>query len=118
MTESRKRKISISLSSDLLDRVDRAAAREPGATRSSVIEGWLRTAARGAAEASLAAEVIAYYETRTAGERSEDERLSRGLSAAARRVRYDDSDAATPSRGAARVPEAAHGRTSRRKKRG
>ena len=85
MTTRRKTKISIRLPRDLVDRIDRAVAREDGATRSSVIEGWLRAAA-GGAEASLAAEVIRYYETRTRAEKAEDGRLSRALSSAARRV--------------------------------
>lgn len=92
MTDGRKVKLSVSLSADLLERIDHAAARLPGSTRSSVIEAWLRSAARAAAEASLASEVIAYYEARTPAERAEDEGMARGLSAAARRVRDGDDE--------------------------
>ena len=94
MAESRKAKLSISISKDLLAEIDREA-KQTGEPRSGVIESWLQSAARGAREAALAAEVIAYYDSRTAEERREDERMTRALSAMAKRVHYDDA----PSRG-------------------
>ena len=92
MTIGRKVKLSISLSSDVLAEVDREAKirAEP---RSVVIESWLRSAARRNAEASLASEVIAYYDALTADERREDARLAKSLTAAARRVEYRDEPA-------------------------
>ena len=90
MTKSRKVKLSISLSADVLAAVDREA-RKRSEPRSAVIEGWLRTAARESAEASLASEVIAYYNTLTAEERREDAQVSAALTAAAKRVDYRDA---------------------------
>lgn len=90
MTRSRKTKLSISLSTDVLAAVDREA-RNRGEPRSAVIESWLRTAARESAAASLASEVIAYYDTLTAEERREDAHVAAALTAAARRVHYGDA---------------------------
>lgn len=70
---ARKVKLSISLSEDLVERIDREAERAPGRSRSAVIEAWLWQASRRAASAKLAAETIAYYETLSEAERTEDE---------------------------------------------
>jgi metal-responsive CopG/Arc/MetJ family transcriptional regulator len=72
MQRSRKVKISISLSEQLVDRIDREAARQPGQSRSGVIEAWLWRASRRAAEAALAAETVAYYEALSEAELTED----------------------------------------------
>lgn len=73
MASARKLKVSVSLSEDLVERIDREAARSPGQSRSGVIEAWLWRASKRAAAASLAAETIAYYEKLTDAERAEDE---------------------------------------------
>jgi metal-responsive CopG/Arc/MetJ family transcriptional regulator len=73
MTAVRKVKVSITLSEQLVDRIDREAARQPGQTRSGVIESWLWRASRRAASARLAAETIAYYESLSEVEREEDQ---------------------------------------------
>lgn len=90
MTRSRKVKISISLAADLLKRIDREAEGTPGESRSSVIERWLRGSARRVAEEQLAAEVMAYYDSMTPEERAEEEEMGRALSAAAKRLVFDD----------------------------
>jgi metal-responsive CopG/Arc/MetJ family transcriptional regulator len=76
MTGARKVKLSISLSEQLVDRIDREAARQPGQSRSGVIEAWLWRASRRAASARLAAETIAYYEKLSEAERREDQQWS------------------------------------------
>jgi metal-responsive CopG/Arc/MetJ family transcriptional regulator len=73
MTSTRKLKVSVSLSEELVERIDREAARQPGQSRSGVIEAWLWRASRRAASAQLAAETIAYYEKLSEAERTEDE---------------------------------------------
>lgn len=72
MQRSRKLKVSISLPSELVARIDRKA-RLAKATRSGVMEQWLRQAARVDAEQRLADEIRAYYEGQTAQERAEGE---------------------------------------------
>ncbi len=73
MKSDRKVKVSVTLSTDLLARIDREAARQQTGTRSGVIESWLRKAARDAAEQQLARETIAYYDSLTPAQRAEDE---------------------------------------------
>lgn len=82
--------MSITLAPDLVSAVDRAARSQPGASRSSVIEAWLRQAARVGEEARLRAETIAYYEGLSTAERREDVALAKASSKAARRLRLDD----------------------------
>jgi metal-responsive CopG/Arc/MetJ family transcriptional regulator len=84
-----KTKISITLSSDLLSRIDEAAhrARE---SRSAVIENWLRRAARTRATEMLREQTIEYYDSITPEERAEDEAVARATAEHARRIRYDD----------------------------
>lgn len=86
---SAKAKVSITLPRDLLERIDREAARGAGSTRSSVIETWLRRAARTQAARALEADTIRYYESLTAEEIQEDERIGRASSRASKRRRYD-----------------------------
>lgn len=83
-------KVSLTLAPDLVRAVDRAAKSVPGASRSSVVEEWLRRAARTDLEARLRAETIAYYEALSPTERREDASLARASSSAARRLRLDD----------------------------
>ncbi len=93
MTKSKmgaaKAKISITISEDLLDRVDSEVEQSAGASRSSVIESWLRSASRTSAAAILREETIRYYEESSADERRKDEALGRATSKNARRVNYD-----------------------------
>jgi len=90
----RKLKVSVTLSREILERVDRQAKRR-GGTRSSIVEAWLKQAARGQAERDLETDTIAYYESLTAEERAEDVALSRALTASARRL---DIDGTSPRR--------------------
>ena len=93
-------KISVSLPSDLVDQIDRAA-RVEARSRSRVLEAWLRRAARADSARALEAATIAYYESLTPEELREEEAMASGLSAAARRLRFDDPVLAG-SRGARR----------------
>lgn len=110
MADGRKSKISISLAADVLAAIDREA-KVRSQPRSAVIESWLRSAARRNAEAMLASEVIAYYDSLTAEERHEDERVARALSHAAKRIDYDGG---LPSAGKRAVTRS----TAARRKRG
>jgi metal-responsive CopG/Arc/MetJ family transcriptional regulator len=82
-------KISVSLPSDLVERIDRAA-RAAARSRSRVLEGWLRATARERAAQELEEATIAYYESMTAEERQEAEAMSASSSRTARRVRIDE----------------------------
>ena len=92
MTAAAKLKVSLTLSADLVALVDRDARRRK-ASRSGVIEQWLRRAANAAVEQELADATAAYYRSLREEDRAEDEALARGLSDAARRVSYDDTPA-------------------------
>src|SRR5258706_15525204 len=85
-----KVKVSLTISADLLELVDRDARRR-NETRSGVVEHWLRQAASARAEREIADATTAYYQSLRHEERAENEALARGLSKAARRVAYDDS---------------------------
>ena len=63
MKTARKAKVSVTLDRDLLAAIDRRV--EPGATRSEVIEAWLRLAALAHARRELDAATVACYEGRT-----------------------------------------------------
>lgn len=91
-----KMKVSLTLSSDVVALVDRDAQRRND-TRSGVIEQWLRRAANASVEKEVADATAAYYQSLRGDERIEDESLSRGLSAAARRVSYRED--VVPRRG-------------------
>ena len=91
MTESRRLKVSVSLPADLVAAVDRRARALPAATRSGVMEKWLRRGARLQAEADLRDEVLGYYASLSAEERSEEQALAHALSRSARRVAFDDN---------------------------
>lgn len=81
-------KISVSLSSDLVARIDRAARAE-ARSRSRILEAWLQAAAQEVAARELEAATIAYYESMTPEERREEAAMTSALSAAARRLRVD-----------------------------
>jgi metal-responsive CopG/Arc/MetJ family transcriptional regulator len=83
-----KRKVSLTLSADLLEIIDRDA-RHRSDTRSGVIEQWLRRAANAAVEQELDDATAEYYLSLRRDERADDEALARGLSKAARRVSYE-----------------------------
>jgi metal-responsive CopG/Arc/MetJ family transcriptional regulator len=84
-----KTKISISLDSDVLEAVDRRAAREK-TTRSAVMEQWLRGAARQAELQRLEEETAAYYDSLTPAERREDAALAAASSRAFRKLIIDE----------------------------
>jgi hypothetical protein len=84
-----KTKVSLTLSADLLELVDRDA-RQRNETRSGVIEQWLRRAAVATARRELEDATAAYYRSLRETERNENEALARGLSKATRRVSYDE----------------------------
>lgn len=72
-------KISVSLPSDLVARLDRAARAE-ARSRSRVLEAWLRAAAREGAARDLEAATIAYYESLTPEDRREEEAMAPAFS--------------------------------------
>lgn len=94
-------KISVSLPSDLVARIDRAARAE-ARSRSRVLEAWLRATARERAARELEADTIAYYESLNAEDRREDEALAKASSRAARRLRIDESSQLGARRGRSR----------------
>ena len=85
-----KRKVSLTISEDLLALVDRYARRQND-TRSGVVEHWLRRAASATVEKEIEDATTTYYRSLRGNERAEDEALARGLSKAAQRVAYDDA---------------------------
>ena len=72
-----KARITVTVSRDLLERVDRWAARAPGQSRSSVVEGWLRAGCGLAAERDLESEISAYYDRLGTRERTESQEWAR-----------------------------------------
>ncbi len=74
MKTDRKAKVSVTLSRDVLAAIDRRVT--GGATRSQVIEEWLRLSALAQARRDLDTATAAYYEGRTAEQRAEDEGLA------------------------------------------
>jgi metal-responsive CopG/Arc/MetJ family transcriptional regulator len=89
MTSARKTKVSISVDSDVLDAVDRRAAKEK-TTRSAVIEKWLRGAAHQAELQRLEEETAAYYDSLTPAEKAEDAEWAKFASRAARKLIIDE----------------------------
>jgi metal-responsive CopG/Arc/MetJ family transcriptional regulator len=73
MTAARKIKVSVTISEDLLLTIDHHAKHRDGATRSSVIEEWLRTAAKRKAAEALEHDTVAYYADYSAAARQDDE---------------------------------------------
>jgi metal-responsive CopG/Arc/MetJ family transcriptional regulator len=90
MKEGSRVKVSVSLPAELVAEVDREVRVRPGASRSAVVEEWLRQGARLKAEGNLRAAVVAYYRELRTDERVEEEALARGLSRAGRRLWVDD----------------------------
>ena len=91
-------KISVSLPSDLVARID-SAARSEARSRSRVLEGWLRASARERAARELEAATIAYYESLTAEDRREEEAMASASSRAAGHLSIDDSPESGSPRG-------------------
>lgn len=90
-------KISVSLPRDLVARIDRAARAE-ARSRSRVLEGWLRAAARENTAQELEQATIAYYQAMTSEDRGEDEGIAAASSRVARRLRVDSPDSRSPRR--------------------
>ncbi|MBS2024473.1 MAG: ribbon-helix-helix protein, CopG family [Deltaproteobacteria bacterium] len=87
MSHTARARITLSLPSDLVRRLDARSALE-GVTRSGLVERLLTAKERSAAQRELEANVVAYY----AAEPSEDdEALSAGLNRAARSIRVDEA---------------------------
>jgi len=84
-----KVKLSITLSRALVDRIDAEVEASAGASRSSVIEQWLRKGRRANAATALREETVRYYESLSEEERAEDEAIARAASSRSRSVRYD-----------------------------
>lgn len=83
-----KKKISVTVASDVVAMVDRAA-REAGTTRSYTIERWLRMGGMRAAERSLEESTAAYYATLHSDERAESDAIATAASRVAPGVDYD-----------------------------
>ncbi len=86
-----KLKVSLTLSAEVVALVDRDARRRQN-TRSGVVEQWLRRAAAASVEHQIEEATAAYYRSLRGDERAEEEAMSKALSAAARRVSYDESE--------------------------
>lgn len=89
MPPAAKVKLSITLSRELVERIDAEASRDGELTRSGVIELWLRRAAQSGAARALEADTVRYYESLTRDEQAEDEAIARASSRASKRLRYD-----------------------------
>ena len=86
----RRVKISVSLSSSLVARIDRAARAERR-SRSGVLESWLQQGAREVVAREVEEATIAYYEALTPRELATEARLSGALARAGRRLDVDGS---------------------------
>lgn len=73
----RKHKVSLSLPADLVDWIDRQAARKRGETRSGVVEQAVRGWAKRSAAKDIEDATIAYYQAMAPSELKEDEAWSR-----------------------------------------
>jgi metal-responsive CopG/Arc/MetJ family transcriptional regulator len=89
MTTVAKLKVSLTLSADVVELVDRDARRHKD-TRSGVIEQWLRRAAQANVQKEIEDATAAYYQSLRGDEREEDEAVAKALSRAARHVSYDE----------------------------
>jgi MoxR-like ATPase len=96
MTTARKVKISVSLDAEVLDALDRAAANE-GATRSAVMERWLRQVSRRSSAARLEEETATYYDRLTAADRDDDAAWAASSARAARNLRIDEATPPAPA---------------------
>lgn len=85
-----KTKLSVTLAPDIIEEVDRAVERRVGASRSAVIEEWLRKASRLNAEAQLREDTIAHYESLSKADIVDEGALGAASSRAARRLAIDE----------------------------
>jgi metal-responsive CopG/Arc/MetJ family transcriptional regulator len=83
-------KVSITISEELLQRIDREASRRSGGSRSAVIEEWIRRGARLRGADLLREETIAYYDSMAPEDHAEDAAMARASGDAAQSLRYDD----------------------------
>lgn len=77
MPAALKRKITVSLDSELVNRIDEFASRSRQETRSSVIEGALRVWEKSRQRLALESATEEYYKSTTARERNEDRSWAR-----------------------------------------
>ena len=84
-----KTKVSISLDAEVLEAVDRRAAKEH-TTRSAIMEQWLRGAARQVELQRLEEETAAYYDSLTPAEKADDAEWAEFASQAARELIIDE----------------------------
>jgi metal-responsive CopG/Arc/MetJ family transcriptional regulator len=84
-----KTKVSLTLSTELVARIDRDA-RRLGTTRSYLVEAWLRSSASRAAERDLEEATAAYYATLRGPAKADEEAIARASSRAAKLVTYDE----------------------------
>ena len=98
MAMGKKTKVSVSLSSEVIGRIDERAKRTRS-TRSAVMEEWLQAGERLAAEGALVAEVEAYYRSQSAEEGAEADAIAAASSRAARALDIDEKLSKPPSRG-------------------
>ncbi len=78
---ARKIKVSVTISEDVLEAVDRCADGKKQLTRSSVIDLWLRQAARREAHLKLERDTLDYYASLSAEAQDEDAAWSNAASA-------------------------------------
>jgi metal-responsive CopG/Arc/MetJ family transcriptional regulator len=83
-----KTKVSLTVSTDLVELVDREA-RRAGTTRSAVFEQLVRSGAQRAQERSLNEMTAAYYATLTPDDRAESEAIAHASSRRAKSITYD-----------------------------
>ena len=107
-----KLKLSVTLPPDLVARIDRAAGRMPGGSRSAVIERWLREASRQEARRALAQATVDYYERLSTAARADDEEWTRFSSA---HVSWADGAASRAADGGVARTGARPGRPGRRR---
>ena len=84
MTAARKLKLSITLSADLVSRIDQQV--DKASSRSSVIERMLQRAGRLRVADELEAATIAYYDGLDEEARADDDAIARAGSSTARKV--------------------------------
>jgi metal-responsive CopG/Arc/MetJ family transcriptional regulator len=77
MQRAHKVRVTVTVSEDVLRKVDKAAAGTRGASRSSIIDDWLRLGAQRRAQADLDLAIAAYYDNLSASEQREDAEWAR-----------------------------------------
>jgi hypothetical protein len=96
MTASaRKVKVSLTLSEDVLARVDREAE-DTNAGRSGVVERWLRRVVAGDVQRSIDDATAAYYASLDRAAVEEGAAIARASSSVSRRLRYDEAPRRRP----------------------